>query len=105
MLQVKDKYKASEVCFILPKGFGRGHQGKWASLLSSENKMQVISTNDDYILDASFIAECSFIYVLSDETKLLNFAVEKFVALLSNKKIIGCYKINLTIQTCLLDLG
>ena len=28
VLQVKDKYEASEVCFILPKGFGRGHQGK-----------------------------------------------------------------------------
>jgi uncharacterized membrane protein len=86
VLQVKDKYKASEVCFILPRGFGRGHQGKWASLLSSENKMQVISRNDDYILNTKLIAECSFIYVLSDETKQLNSAVEKFVAFLSNNK-------------------
>lgn len=86
VLQVKDKYNASEVCFILPKGFGRGHQGKWISLLSSENKMQVISANNDYILDTSFIAECSFIYVLSDETKQLTPAVEKFVALLSKNK-------------------
>jgi len=86
VLQVKDKYEASEVCFMLPKGFGRGHQGKWAILLSSENKMQVMSNNDEYILDTSFIAECSFIYVLSDETKRLNSAVEKFVTLLSKNK-------------------
>jgi len=48
--------------------------------------MQVISKNDDYILDTSFIAECSFIYVLSDETKRLNSVEEKFVALLSKNK-------------------
>jgi hypothetical protein len=48
--------------------------------------MQVMSTHDDYRLDTNFIAECSFVYVLSDETKLLNSAVENFVALLSNNK-------------------